>query len=298
MNLLQQPFPLQKDRKTQIISTTLLSIGIFFILFVFQPFGISLLPAPTIFPVVLGYAILCFLVVIFNRLPLMGFFPKLFEETNWKVYKEIIWYCYNIFSVGIANFLYSYWLGFFSLHVDNILRMLFITFLVAILPMIILIFIRYNYLLNRNLKHAIAFNQAFQHYHKQHELSSVQETSTQNLPTQVILNSEEKSGNLSLDISQLLYIEADDNYLEVVYTQEGKIQKSILRNTLKNMESTLLAYEEIFRCHRSYLVNLQNVEEITGNSQGYRLVFKNTDFQVPVARSAVKELKEKMQQQK
>jgi hypothetical protein len=295
MNLLQQPFPFSNERKTKIASTCMISASVFFILLVFQPFGLSLLPAEMFFPVILGYAVLCFVVVAFNRFPLMGLFPKLFEETNWKVYKEMIWYCYNIFSVGIANFLYSYWLGFFSLHVDNILRMLLLTFLVAILPMIILIFLRYNYLLNRNLKHAIAFNQAFQNYNKQHELSTVQETSTQNLPTQVILNSEEKSGNLSLDISQLLYIEADDNYLEVVYTQEGKIQKSILRNTLKNMESTLLAYEEIFRCHRSYLVNLQNVEKITGNSQGYRLAFKNTDFQVPVARSAVKELKEKMQ---
>lgn len=297
MNLLQQPFPFSNERKAKIASTYMISAGVFFILLVFQPFGLSLLPADIFFPVILGYAVLCFLVVAFNRFPLMSFFPQLFEEANWKVYKEIIWYSYNIFAVGIANFIYSYWLGFFSLHIDNILRMLFITFLVSILPITILVFLRYNYLLNRNLKQAIALNQEFQQYNKQHTLSTPKDITSENLSAQVILSSEEKSGNLSIDISQLLYIEADDNYLEVVYTQDTKIQKSILRNTLKNMESVLGTYKETFRCHRSYLVNLQNVEKITGNSQGYRLAFKNTDLEVPVARSAVKELKEKMQVQ-
>jgi DNA-binding LytR/AlgR family response regulator len=297
MNLLQQPFPFSNKRKAKFASTCLISAGVFFILYVFQPFRLSLLPADTFFPIILGYAGLCFLVVIFNYFPMMSLFSKVFEENNWKVYKEIIWYCYNIFTVGIANLLYSYWLGYFSLSINSALQMLSITFLVAILPITILIFLRYNYLLNSNLKQAIALNQDFQHYHQQHQLATKQEALATNPPPQIILNSEEKSGNLSLDISQLLYIEADDNYLEVVYAQEEKIQKSILRNTLKNIESTLATYTEIFRCHRSYLVNLQNVEKITGNSQGYRLAFKNTDFQVPVARSAVKELKEKMQVQ-
>ena len=297
MNILQQPFPFDNTRKAALSSALIISISIFFILLTFKPFNIDELPSNIIFPVILGYVVLCFLMVIFNRLALYNILPSLFKETDWKVYKEVIWYCYNIFSIGLVNFIYSYWLGFFSLSFSDALRMLLITFLVAIFPITILIILRYNYLLNKNLKNSIVLNQELQKYHLQpiaHELNSTKEATQATQLRQVTLLSDEKNGNLVINLSQLLYIAADDNYLEVIYTQEGKIQKNILRNTLKNIEAILSNYQEIFRCHRSYLVNLQNVSNITGNSQGYRLTFEETDFEVPVARNFAKTLKEKM----
>ena len=297
MNIFLQPFPFDHRLKAKLASTCLISIGIFFILYVFQPFGLSLLPSSTQLPIIAGYGVVCFVIQFLNRFLLVYLLPKIFKEANWKVYKEIIWYCYNILTVALANFVYSYWLGIYDFSLPDFLRILTITFLVALLPLSLIAVLRYNYLLNKHLKQLVELNQELQKYHTLYlPKHPTEEVLSQSLtPIQVLLPSEEKNGNLWLAISELLFVKADDNYLEVFYIQDAKIKKSVLRNTLKNIEVILENHEEIFRCHRSYLVNLQNVKNITGNSQGYRLSFANVDFEVPVARSFAKELKEKMQ---
>ncbi|NRA11079.1 MAG: LytTR family transcriptional regulator, partial [Crocinitomicaceae bacterium] len=43
----------------------------------------------------------------------------------------------------------------------------------------------------------------------------------------------------------------------------------------------------VMKTHRSYVVNLDAVEDVQGNAQGYVLSLTNTDERVPVARNHV-----------
>jgi DNA-binding LytR/AlgR family response regulator len=61
-------------------------------------------------------------------------------------------------------------------------------------------------------------------------------------------------------IADILYLEADRNYCQV-YTQE---KKYLLVNTLKNMEDKLPT-DFFQRIHRSYIVNLNHVNEFNHN---------------------------------
>jgi len=64
---------------------------------------------------------------------------------------------------------------------------------------------------------------------------------------------------LSVKPNNLYYIETADNYVQIHYQNQGKMQVLMIRNSMKNIE---WRYKDtsLVRCHRSYLVNLQMVQ--------------------------------------
>lgn len=75
---------------------------------------------------------------------------------------------------------------------------------------------------------------------------------------------------LSIQMQDLLYIESDNNYVEIHYTSNGKNKTYLLRNSLKNME-TMLSDTSVGRCHRSYLVNFGRVKVMRREKDGLYL---------------------------
>ena len=100
--------------------------------------------------------------------------------------------------------------------------------------------------------------------------------------TQVVLSGTTNE-SVSLDITNLLYIEAVGNYVKVT---------DMLRATSKQMEENLQAYPLIVRCHRAFLVNLGQVEQIVSNSRTMQLVMKHSHDAIPVSRSNMSQIKE------
>jgi Ni2+-binding GTPase involved in maturation of urease and hydrogenase len=98
--------------------------------------------------------------------------------------------------------------------------------------------------------------------------------------------------HVSLDISDLLYIEAVGNYVKVTQLHDGKVKTNMLRATMKQMEDALQAYPMIVRCHRAFMVNLSQVEQISSNSRAMQLVMHHNHDAIPVSRSNVSRLKE------
>ena len=62
--------------------------------------------------------------------------------------------------------------------------------------------------------------------------------------------------HVTLDITDLLYIEAVGNYVKVCQLQGNELHANMLRATMKQMEDELQAYPMIVRCHRAFMVNL------------------------------------------
>ena len=98
--------------------------------------------------------------------------------------------------------------------------------------------------------------------------------------------------HVSLEISNLLYIEAVGNYVKVCQLQGNEVHTNILRATMKQMEDALQAYPMIVRCHRAFMVNLGLVEQISSNSRAMQLVMRHNHDAIPVSRSNVNKLKE------
>jgi len=66
-----------------------------------------------------------------------------------------------------------------------------------------------------------------------------------------------KDKMIKLEIEQILYIEADRNYSHI-FTKE---KKYVLTTTLKKLE-TKLPDSDFFRIHRSYIINLRQIDEV------------------------------------
>ena len=100
------------------------------------------------------------------------------------------------------------------------------------------------------------------------------------------------SETISLQINHLLYIEAVGNYVKVCHLCDGKVSTDMLRATSKQMEDDLKAYSMIVRCHRAFLVNLGQVEQIVSKSGSMQLVMKYSHDAIPVSRSNMAGVKE------
>ena len=98
--------------------------------------------------------------------------------------------------------------------------------------------------------------------------------------------------HVTLEISDLLYIEAVGNYVKVVLLREGEVHTNMLRATMKQMEDQLQAYAIIVRCHRAFMVNLNQVEQISSNFRAMQLVMRHSHDAIPVSRSNYIKLKE------
>jgi len=72
---------------------------------------------------------------------------------------------------------------------------------------------------------------------------------------------------LSVKRTNLLYIESADNYVCIWYLNKGNLTKFMLRNSLKAIEESL-ADTNVMRCHRSYMVNFDQVKVIRREKDG------------------------------
>ena len=71
----------------------------------------------------------------------------------------------------------------------------------------------------------------------------------------------DEKGDLKLIVrpEMLYYIESADNYVIIHYLNSDKMEKMMIRNTLKNIEWRFRD-KTLVRCHRSYIVNIANVK--------------------------------------
>ena len=103
--------------------------------------------------------------------------------------------------------------------------------------------------------------------------------------TQLIeISSNVGNEKIKLFLKDILYIKSLDNYSEVYFTTHNKIQKKILRIPISTL-NTQLSSEYFVRSHRSYIVNLFNIEKIQGNANASKIYQKGNDISIPVSKS-------------
>lgn len=78
---------------------------------------------------------------------------------------------------------------------------------------------------------------------------------------------EKQELRLSVKRSELLYLESADNYVCIWYLSKGQLTKFLLRNSLKAMEEHFVD-TNVLRCHRSYMVNFDQVKVIRREKEG------------------------------
>lgn len=111
-------------------------------------------------------------------------------------------------------------------------------------------------------------------------------------PSSTVVLTGSTSETVTLHVPNLLYIEAVGNYVKVYQWRDDQVHVDMLRATSKQMEDTLKAYPMIVRCHRAFLVNLGQVEQIVSRTGTMQLLMMHSRESIPVSRSNMAQVKE------
>lgn len=89
----------------------------------------------------------------------------------------------------------------------------------------------------------------------------------------------------SIKSRDILFVESTDNYVTVLTNEKGKTRKIMLRNTMKRLEKELEG-TLIQRCHRSYMVNFENIKlvKLIGTNLYIYMDFPE-EIRIPVSRT-------------
>jgi len=98
----------------------------------------------------------------------------------------------------------------------------------------------------------------------------------------------------SVKQKDILYLESTDNYITVYFSNGDKVSKHMIRTSLKRVEESELS-SKIVRCHRSFMVNLDNVEWMKKDGRNFVLKIKDIDSFIPVSRSYIPQFKSLLQ---
>lgn len=261
------------------------SAFVFLFLLVFRPFGLYDV-RDNLSVIVLGYGLICFAVMVSLNIGIIKVFPNFFSEKSWTIGKEIFWTLANILLIGIANAIYSFYLDFFSLDILTFLKFIFYASVIGLFPITVFTFIRQWRLRKKFLTESGEINKIIVAANSQP--AQTNEALTVEIPSQNI------NEHFTAVCSQIIFIRSADNYVEIFYLDKNKVQRKLIRNTMKEMEHRFRVYPQFFRCHKSFLVNLEKVNHVSGNAQGLKLVFKEVDELVPVSRNLTKNIRERI----
>ena len=278
LSIFNQPTPLYTDIKKTLIRYFWVGSFIALFLIIFQPFGTANVKMGNKNLFLSGYGILSFLIFSLVFIGLPRLFPTTIVEEKWVVWKQTLLLITALSLTLLACYVYqALWFGW-SMSFTKFWYFFITVLPICIFPCVMIAMLDYIYQLQKHQSVANNFNQ------------QVKPTVPKTTTTLLQLKDENDKLDFVVPLDQLVFIKAANNYVEINHLENEQIKKYLLRNSIRNIEAQL-AYPSIKRCHRSYLVNMDKVERITGNAQGYKIHFPFTvDFVVPVSRGKGKEL--------
>lgn len=261
------PFPISSHWLRDCI---LYCIIVFLILYLLQPFGFSMYQGNKLL------VSLLFGFVTFGCCLLFGQAERPMHKylKPWRIWHEALAILSMILFIGICNFLV--FAIIFSLPITLILflKFLYWTVIIGVFVTVCSVSLSYYRYLRNQLEELL------------------DKTTDQQTDITVTIHDTNVRGNdLQLPINNLLYIEAQKNNVSVCYINNDKTATAELHTTLAAVLDDLQAYQNIFQCHRSFVVNLNNITSAQGNSNGYQLKLGKCPTVVPVSRTYVPKLK-------
>lgn len=93
-----------------------------------------------------------------------------------------------------------------------------------------------------------------------------------------------------LAAKSILFIRAEDNYVKIHYLDNGKVKDYLLRATMNSI-APLVEPHNLFRCQRSWFVNLSHIVALRKDPDDLITVELDTDgISIPVSRAVYRDL--------
>ncbi|MFT3822771.1 MAG: LytTR family DNA-binding domain-containing protein [Chitinophagaceae bacterium] len=286
IRFLQQPYPLEESKRGQLKTSFILSLVVFGFLVIVKPFGSRLSFVDFVINSAIS-ALVVWAVIMLDLLVGFALFPRFFREEKWTTGRELILTLVIIITIAFAFMIINsiFWSFHFTLH--SVFLAIIYTALVGMAPASASILLNQARLLRKYRSSAQTISQTLP--------PAAPTTPSQQNPDIITIVADNNKDSISFHPSDLFAITSADNYCKL-YTRDAAkgITGTMLRITLKKAETSTTPFSQFWRCHRTAIVNMDIIEKVSGNAQGYRLHLANMSETIPVSRSLNAELRERL----
>lgn len=278
----RKPFPFVESAKDKLLISLGSGVVVVSILILIRPFGIE--SNKNIFFFLSGFGIVDFMVTALNLFLLPLVFPSSMNNSNWTIGKNFLTILWILLNISLVNYFYGEYLvsetytkGLENLNRTGIVSWITMTFSLGVIPVVFTLYFIEKKLFKRNRNMADNFSKEMKEQRtlkskKQIELKSNRDTS------------------LIVSSANLICVKAEGgNYSTVFWCDDSDIKKEMIRITLVGFLEKTNSLDNIIRCHKSYIVNLDKVLSFHGNARSVTIKLEGLDFNVPVSRSFPRE---------
>ena len=275
LRILIQQYPAPRPILSSLVIAVLSGLFVALFLIYFEPFNFHLNTNEnkvfqlSFFGCITTFVLLFFLYVF----PLL--LPNLFSDKNWKVGYQMIYNMLILIVIAIFNSTYSNYINSFAFTWYNYWLILSRTCILGVFPIVFITFLDYHLKVKSNL------NLASNILKNKKEFLKDSKEATHQISTDL------KNETFSFIENDFNYAIADANYTDIFFLDENILKKVTYRITLFSFETQLKKASSLMRCHRSYVVNLKKVKNISGNAQGLKLELINQSEIIPVSRNYI-----------
>ncbi|MCC5916925.1 MAG: LytTR family transcriptional regulator [Cryomorphaceae bacterium] len=263
LTILKLKYPTYNSPKEIGTSALIVALLVYLFLVLFQPFGTYNYIHANKYLLLAPYAIIAFVAFYMGDY----FIAKRFEKWTWM--NEICKNCILLLLCSIVSYWYNM---YFINNADFSLRTLFymVLFTYAVgLPICTIAFFGKPFFLKLN-----------------ENQSEVLQANSKIKTERRISITPSFGDEISLLEKHFLYAQSEGNYSNIFFLKNGEVASKLLRISLKKLEEQI-CNDEIIRCHRSYILNIQNAIKKKGNAQGFIVTLHHTTHKIPISRKYI-----------
>lgn len=272
-NLLNKTYPYIFTRRRRLIYAIWGAVGFFLFILFFQPFGIEQKDFNNYILLIAGFGGIAFLSysLIYIPVPWNKLSLKLgqLKLNTLLIFELLIW---------ILN---TVAFSFYLRYVAHINLSIFIVFRIALITLFQLVI---NMLLYE-------LNDLRQKTETGDHPSAMEPISVKQKDITLVFTALSGTDKLKIRLNDLVLLRSAENYVEFHFLREGKLEKKLLRTTLRKIEEYLAPYDNFTRCHRNSVVNINYVKKLHRSSDGFRLELEEYIDKIAVSRQYLLQVK-------
>lgn len=269
LNKFKKPYHSSSMSFRGLLHSMAIAVGVFVVLFVFQPFGIKEIEESEKMMIL----IICGVIALGSMLICQFVFPivakSFYDEHHWNGSKQLIQSLLMsiMISLGLSYFLASKNVGTVSFPVDGL-----VFFAFTIIPLVLFIFLQ-------ETMHDSKYKRKAENLNSDLKNKSVV-NSDNPLKILVFKGNNEK---LSLIPNQLIYAKIDGNTSEFFYQNPFGIDKSVITIDSKEVLNELIGHPQFVKFSENIMLNTNAIQKISGSARGYDIAIARVKEMVKVS---------------
>ncbi len=276
---LHEPMPFSRGLRKEVLYICITGAFTLLVFYLLHPFRFSSLSNLAL----LDYGLVSILAAIMYIVATHFLYKTYWGNHNWTVGLEILHSLFFLLFVGGVIMIYGYLARISDLSVKNIFTYLLYTMILGFIPVTIRAMLVRNWRLKKDLSETKKINELL----ARRKLSSDEKI--------IDLQNAASNDILKLSNYDLLYIEATENYITVVWEMNHAIKKQMVRMTMKDAIRTINDPLIVFS-HRSFIINLRKVQKVSSHAGLSTLTLKSTEKSIPLSATYKKPIKQKLKE--